>query len=90
MKDDLIWGDPPEDAPEAGKLVPPKVLENAPGSEVAGNIDLFDKFGMKLPEWARIRYVLRKTRKFDKPFKVDCGDLGRLSVGDDGWRLERR
>lgn len=89
LTNELRWGDPPEDAPKAGKIVPPKLLDNLPGSPGAGDIDNFGAFGMRLPDWARIRYVLRMTRKYEKPFKIDVGDLGTLYVGEEGWRTEK-
>lgn len=87
MKSKLRWGDPPEDAPEAGKIVPPKMMDNLPGSAGAGSIENFGAFGMKLPEWSRVRHVLRLTREYETPFKIDCGDLGYLYVGPDGWEV---
>lgn len=86
---EYTYGDPPEDAPEAGKIVPPKTLDNLPGSPGAGNIDNFGAYGLKLPDWARIRYVLRMTRNYEKPFKVNAGDLGWIVVGENGWRTEK-
>ena len=89
---EYTYGDPPEDSseiPEAGKIVPPKNLDNLPGSPGAGNIDNFGAFGLQLPDWARIRYVLRMTRSYEKPFKINCGDLGWLIVGEEGWKTEK-
>ena len=83
------WGDPPEAAEVVGKVVPPTKIDNLPGSETAGQIEMFGSYGAEIPTFRQIQYVLRKTRgKYDLPFAIDCGRLGILYVGEEGWKIE--
>lgn len=88
----LRSGDPPEsDDPElidAGTFTPQKELSNLPGSDVAGDIDMYGSYGLQIPKWAQVREVLRKTRDVPKPFYCKVKGVGTLYVGIDGWRVE--
>lgn len=88
----LRSGDPPEiDDPElvdAGTFTPQRELSNLPGSEAAGDIDMYGAYGMKVPEWAQVREVLRKTKDVPKPFFCQVKGVGTLYVGEEGWKIE--
>lgn len=88
----LRSGDPPEsDDPElteAGTFSPARELSNLPGSDVAGDIDMYGAFGLAVPKWAQVREVLRKTRDVPKPYSCKVTGLGTLYVGEDGWKIE--
>ncbi len=88
----LRSGDPPEvDDPElidAGTFTPQTELSNLPGSNVAGDIDMYGSYGLAIPKWAQVREVLRKTRDAPKPFYCKVRGVGTLYVGTDGWRVE--
>ena len=88
----LRSGDPPEsDDPElidAGTFTPQKDLSNLPGSDVAGDIDMYAFYGIAIPKWAQVREVLRKTRDVTKPFYCKVKGVGTLYVGTEGWKVE--
>lgn len=87
----LRSGDPPEsDDPElvdAGTFRPQKEISNSPGSGVEGDIDMYDSYGVKIPDWAQVREVLMKTRDLPKPFYCKVQGLGTLFVGAEGWEI---
>lgn len=87
----LRSGDPPEsDDPgliDAGSFTPTRELSNAPGSDLAGDIDMYGAFGMKVPPWAQVREVLRKTRDVPTPYFCKVRGLGTLYVSEDGWEV---
>lgn len=85
----LVWGDPPEDGVDIGTIPVPKILTNEADSEIRGQIDAFGTFGTSLPDWARVRFAIRKTRNCEKPYKCQIPGLGELLVGKDGWKLRR-
>ena len=89
----LRSGDPPEsDDPElidAGSFRPQKEISNAPGSDSAGVIDMYDAFGVKIPDWAQVREVLMKTRDLPKPFYCKVIGLGTLYCGEEGWEVRK-
>lgn len=86
----LRSGNPPrpEDCQHEGRVSPPKAITNETGSGFEGNMNLFDIYGSSIPDWSRVRYVLRITRNKPKPYSIDIPDMGTLYVGDEGWELK--
>lgn len=87
----LRSGDPPsQDDPalvDAGTFSPARELSNAPGAEMAGDIDMYGLYGLAVPKWAQVREVLRKTRDVPKPFYCKVKGVGTLYCGEEGWEV---